>query len=122
MPGSVIRYRGPARFGFELAAQLGEVDPQVARVGVLRPAAHRGQQRPSGDELARVAQQDLEQLPLGRGQMDPAAVGVARRLRGQVDLDVADPRPTPTGSAAAARRVAARSRASSSSMLNGLVT
>ena len=35
----------PARLGLELAAQLREVDAQVARVGVLGRAAHRGQQR-----------------------------------------------------------------------------
>ena len=60
----------PGRVGLQLAAQLGHVQPEVAgRVGVAR-APHLGEQLPLAQQLARMAEQHLEQVPLGRGQPD----------------------------------------------------
>ena len=64
---------GPGRVGFQLAPQLGHVEPEVAgRVGVAR-APHLGQQLALGEQLAGVAEQDLQQVPFGRGQPDRLA-------------------------------------------------
>ena len=112
---------GPRRFGFELAAQLGQVNPQVVALRLVRGAPDLPQQLPLGDQAAAVADQDLEQLPFGRGQPDVTAVArmTSFAARSTVKSAVAT-----TGSSGAgdARRTAARSRASSSSMPNGLVT
>jgi hypothetical protein len=77
---------------------------------------------PLADELAGVADQDLQQMPFGGGKAYVAALWVVtvrlarsttccpiRTVGGLVSVGVV-------------RRVTARMRASSSSMLNGLVT
>jgi cellulose synthase/poly-beta-1,6-N-acetylglucosamine synthase-like glycosyltransferase/peptidoglycan/xylan/chitin deacetylase (PgdA/CDA1 family) len=109
---------GTRRIGFELATQLGHVQPQVAgSVGVSGPP-DLGQQLVAAEQLTGVAQQHLEQVPFGRGEPDVlrlrgrahrahracgararrAAPGRHRRLPrdplgGQVDDQVAEPDP-----------------------------
>ena len=72
---------GAGRVRFQLAAQLGHVQPQVAgRVGITR-SPHLGEQLVAAEQLARVAEQHLEQVPLGRGQ--PDILGSRGRVTGR---------------------------------------
>src|SRR3984885_15674112 len=60
----------PRRVGLELAPQLRHVEPQVAaRVAVPGPP-HVVEQLAVAEQLARVAQQHLEQVPFGGRQPD----------------------------------------------------
>src|SRR5664280_522542 len=81
------------RIGFQLATQLGHVQPQVVRLGGVRRAPNLRQQLALRHELAGVAQQHLEQPPLCRGEPD-VGLGVAvvpgHPGCGQVDADVAE--------------------------------
>ena len=66
---------GPGGIRLELAAQLRHVQPQVAGgVGVPGPP-HLGQQLVAAEQLARVPQQHLEQVPFGRGEPDVILLG-----------------------------------------------
>src|SRR5690348_8894231 len=83
----------PGRVRLQLAAQLGHVQPQVA--GGVRVAGppHLLEQLALAEQLARVPEQDGQQVPLGRGEPDRvrAVPGPADPFRGQVDDQVADP-------------------------------
>src|SRR5829696_3672977 len=59
-----------ARFGLELAADVRHVHAQVVRLlAVLRPP-HRLEQLTAGDEPPSSTDEDLDDVPLGRGQLD----------------------------------------------------
>src|ERR1022692_2952610 len=68
---------GPGRVRLQLAPQLGHVKTEVAgRVRVSR-SPDLGEQLTLAEQLARVAQQHLEQVPLGGGEPDvPTLWGV----------------------------------------------
>src|SRR5512133_823475 len=75
------------RVGFQLAPDLGDEHAQVVRlVPVLRPP-HLMQELPLADQPAGVPNQELHQLPLGRGQPDLPPVPYDL-LGGQVDAEV----------------------------------
>ena len=73
--------------------------------------------QPAGEHLARVAEEELEQLELDRAQLDlsPAAARVARQ---QVELEVGERELL--RAVARPARSSARTRATSSSFANGL--
>jgi hypothetical protein len=68
-----------------------------------------------------VADQVAQQVELARREVD-ALRAAMRLVRPEVDLDVADAAGLEAGGRPPARRKTARTRASSSVMLNGLVT
>ena len=76
------------RIGFELAAQLGHVDPQVVRLGLILRAPDLSEQLAPGDQPAGVAGEQLEQLPFGGGEPDVVAGGERDPLGGEVDGEV----------------------------------
>ena len=55
MPGSVMKYRGSRRIGLELAADVGEVHPQVVGLLAVRRPPHLLRGAAGRDELAGVA-------------------------------------------------------------------
>ncbi|GAA4835782.1 hypothetical protein GCM10025787_14560 [Saccharopolyspora rosea] len=55
--------------GFQLAAQLGHVLPEVVGFAEVARPPDLGEQLPLGDQLARVVQQDLQQPPFGGGEV-----------------------------------------------------
>src|SRR3984957_14550114 len=87
-PGLGEQVLRPGRFGLQLAAQLGHIHPQVVGLGLVRRPPHLAQQLALGDQPPVVAHQDLQQLPLGRGQPDVLAVAPDHLLRRQVDGEV----------------------------------
>ena len=109
------------RVGFQLPAQPGDVEPQVVGLVPVFGAPYLAEQLARWDELARIAEQDLQDTPFGRGQPDrfvrrgAGALCGCDRVGGQVD------RVVPSVNVAvsvppAERRSADRTRASSSSM------
>src|SRR5262245_11347498 len=78
---------GVRRIGLELAPNLGEVDAQVIRLRPVLGAPHLLEQLALRDELARVPDEDLDDVPLGRSEAD-LAVGPSNALRGEVDREV----------------------------------
>ena len=106
----------------ELLAQLTDVDAQVVALGAVLRAPHLAQQQLLGEQLARVAHEQLEQRQLGAREVHRLAVARDAPAR-EVDLEVVDAHERRRGrSRAAPRRSVARTRASSSSVSNGLVT
>ena len=110
-----------ARLGFELAAELRKVEAQVVGLGLVRGTPDLLQQLPLADELAGMAHEHLEDMPFGRREVHDLTVP-AHLSVGEVDgevrrLDGRLPPPLASCGASAARR-----RASSSSIPNGLVT
>ena len=118
--GDEVARVGPV--GLQLAAQVGHVDPQVVALVAVAGTPHVLQQLALRDELAGVAHEHLEQLPLGRRQADRLARRVEHPLGGQVDGEVRRWRSSPPPRRRPSRRTAARSRASSSSIPNGFDT
>src|SRR5579884_4397495 len=53
--------------GFQLAAELGQVYPQVMGLGLVTRAPHLGEQLPLADQSALVADQKFKDAPLGGG-------------------------------------------------------
>src|SRR5262245_42149397 len=80
----VPRARG---IGLELASDLGEVDAQVVRLRLVLRAPDLLEQLALGDELARVADEHLDDVPLGRRQPDLGVPG-ADALGREVDREV----------------------------------
>ena len=113
---------GMGAVGLELAAEVGEVDAEVVALGRRGRSPHVVEQLALGDELAGVANEHLEQLPLGRREADRLAGGVEDPLGAEVDREVGGGDDRSPRRPMAARRTAARSRASSSSIPNGLAT
>ena len=109
----------------ERRAQPVDVDvdrPRLARVVVAPDVL---EQLVAGEHLARVAEEEREQLE--RLRLDRQRLAVAQEaVAGEVDLDPAevdDRRPAAVGAAACSeRRNSARIRADSSRRLNGFVT
>src|SRR5947207_15723317 len=78
---------GHGRVGLQLAADPGDEHPQViSLLAVLRPP-HLLQELALADQLAAVAHQHLDQVPLGRCQAYLALAG-RDALGGQVDPEV----------------------------------
>ena len=104
---------------FQLAAELRDVDAEVVRLGLVGGPPDLLEQLLLGDELAFVPDQHLQEMPLGGRETDGLPVG-SRLLGGQVDREA---RGSTTGASGSRPllRSAARSRASSSFMPNGLV-
>src|SRR5262245_61701761 len=75
------------RIGLELAPDLGEVDAQVVRLRLVLGAPHLLKQLALRDELARVADEHLDDMPLGRREPDLAVAG-ADALGREVDREV----------------------------------
>src|SRR5712691_11996144 len=70
-----------------LAAQAADIDVERVRPDAEVEAPHLGEDESPGQDAARVAQQDLEQVELDRGEIDrpPAAAHDARpRIEPQV--------------------------------------
>ena len=86
----------PRRVGLDLAAQLGDVDVEVVRLGLVRGAPDLAQDRPVREELALVQREEPQQAELVRGELEQLAVSTVRLLL-EVDLELADPH---TGSVA----------------------
>src|SRR5215813_9960904 len=83
--------------GLELAPQLVHVEPEVAGGLGVSGTPDLTEQVLLAEQLAGMAEQHLEQVPLGRGQPDVGRVWPARfadnPLRGQVDDQVTEPDP-----------------------------
>ena len=109
------------RVGFELAADLGEEHAQVVCLLPIIWPPHLMQQLLLTDQSAGVPDQQFDQLPLGRGQPDLPTVSYDL-LGGQVDAEVRGLHDRDLLVGRGARRTAARRRASSSLIPNGLVT
>src|SRR3954454_25245612 len=78
---------------FELAAQLGHVEAQVALGGLVARAPYLRQQLPLTEQLARMADQAFDEMPLRGCQTHLALAsvhGAAHPPRRQVDGRVAD--------------------------------
>ena len=69
---------------FELAAELGQVDPQVAGVLALGGPPDVGRSWSPADQPAVVAHEQVEDAPLGRGQVYVPALSLDD-LGGEVD-------------------------------------
>ena len=76
------------RVGLELAAQLREVDAQIVGLGLVRGPPDLLQELALADQLALVADQDLEDVPLRRREPNGFAVGASGLLGGEVDGEV----------------------------------
>ena len=74
MPGSVRKCAGVRRVGLELAADPGQVDAQVVGLVLVLRAPDLLEELALGDELAGVADQHLDQVPLGGGELHLVAV------------------------------------------------
>jgi hypothetical protein len=75
------------RIGFQLAADLGNEDAQVVGLLLVLGPPDLLQQLPLADQPSGVADQELDELPLGGGQPDlPAVPGDL--LGGQVNAEV----------------------------------
>jgi hypothetical protein len=78
---------GPRWIGLELPPDLREIDAEVVRLLLVLRAPYFLQQLALGDELAGVADERLNDLPLGRGQADFAFGGrdaFGREVDGEV--------------------------------------
>src|SRR5262249_46576218 len=78
---------GVAGLGLELAAHLRHEDPQVVRLVVVIGAPHLLEQLTLGDETPTVADEHLDEMPLGRREAHFSAVATDL-LRRQVDREV----------------------------------
>ena len=87
MPGLGDEVARPARLGLELAPHLRHEHAQVVRLVVVLGTPHLLQQLALGDELAAVAHEHLDEVPLGRREADLVAVAVhplGREVDGEV--------------------------------------
>src|SRR3982750_4468175 len=80
----VPRLRG---LGFELAADMGEVDPEVVGLVAVMRTPHLLEELAAGDELAGVANEHFDEMPFGWREPDLAA-GADDLLRSQIDGEV----------------------------------
>ncbi len=112
-----------ARVVFELLAQAGHVHAQTAHGVLVAGAEHGAQQLAVGHDAAGVSDQIAQQAVLGWRQMDLLAAS-GDQPPPQVDLDVAGAHHARLSRSLVSEtwRRATRIRASSSVMLNGLVT
>ena len=124
VPDAGLGHDQPGRLGVvaELLAQRPHVGAQVGGLGSVPLTPHLPQEPLVGEELAWVRHQRLEQPVLGRRQVHLLAVAGDESPR-EVDLEVPEGHaPAAAGSSGCLRRIAARARASSSSIPNGFVT
>jgi hypothetical protein len=67
--------------GFELAADVGHVDAEVVGLVAVLRSPHVLEDLALRDELVAVADEDLDDAPLGRGEPDLLAVAMPGRPR-----------------------------------------
>src|SRR5215216_3199938 len=79
---------GVRRLGLELPAHLGHEHPEVVRLVVVLRPPHLLEELALGDESPTVPDEDLDEMPFGRGEAYLAAVA-PYLLRRQVDREVA---------------------------------
>ena len=123
-PRTVCRNCGRRRVRLDLAAQPVDVDVHRPRLAAVVVAPDVLEQLVAGEHLARVAEQEREQLE--RLGLERHGLAVAQHaVAGEVDLhpaEVDQRRRRRPPRACSARRKIARIRAVSSRRLNGLVT
>src|SRR5215472_16091862 len=83
-PGLGEQVTGPGRLRLELAPQLGDIDAQLVALGLIRRPPDLLEELALRDQAAAVAHQDFQQLPLGGGEADVAAVGAGDAFRREV--------------------------------------